>query len=186
VLEMLVDPFGRRLVAGQSPVARQGRVRFLVEVCDPSEADACAYKINGIKVSDFYTPHFMDPETSNAVRYSYTGAISAPRQVLRGGYLSWYDSATGKWWQRTFFGAKPADKQISKLKVVNGNLRAALDRLTELHRAIAMKRPTARAGIATTQGMASRMSALHVPVPSFPAHAKALRAAIKAVTSKGP
>src|SRR5258705_7113914 len=38
VLEMLVDPFGRRLVAGTSPVRGEGRLRFLVEVCDPSEA----------------------------------------------------------------------------------------------------------------------------------------------------
>ena len=185
VLEMLVDPFGRRLVAGQSPAAKQGRVRFLVEVCDPSEADAYAYKVNGIKVSDFYTPHFMDPGTSPGVRYSYTGAITAPRQVLRGGYLSWYDSASGKWWQRTYFGAKPADRQISKLKVVNGNLRSALDRLTEPERARAMKRPSGSAGVAATQGMAMRMSALHVPVPSFPERAKSLRAAIRAVTRKG-
>src|SRR5437867_517493 len=32
-LEMLADPFGRRLIAGQSPHPKQGRVSFLVEVC---------------------------------------------------------------------------------------------------------------------------------------------------------
>src|SRR6476620_2401805 len=37
VLEMLADPFGNRLVAGKSLKAGQGRVEFLVEVCDPSE-----------------------------------------------------------------------------------------------------------------------------------------------------
>jgi hypothetical protein len=35
MLEMLADPFGNRLVPGQSPKSRQGRVEFLVEVCDP-------------------------------------------------------------------------------------------------------------------------------------------------------
>jgi hypothetical protein len=37
-LEMLIDPFGNRLVAGDSPKSDQGRVSFLVEVCDPSPA----------------------------------------------------------------------------------------------------------------------------------------------------
>ena len=37
VLEMLADPFGNRLVAAQSVKPGQGRVRYLVEVCDPSE-----------------------------------------------------------------------------------------------------------------------------------------------------
>ena len=36
--EMLVDPFGNRLVAGQSLIPEQGRGNSLVEVCDPSEA----------------------------------------------------------------------------------------------------------------------------------------------------
>jgi hypothetical protein len=36
-LEMLADPFGNRLVAGRSPKPGQGRVNFLVEVCDPCE-----------------------------------------------------------------------------------------------------------------------------------------------------
>ena len=37
VLEMLADPFGRRVVAGPSIKPKQGRVQYLVEVCDPSE-----------------------------------------------------------------------------------------------------------------------------------------------------
>jgi hypothetical protein len=60
-LEMLADPFGNRLVAGKSPKRAQGRVNFLVEVCDPSEDQQFAYTVNGVTVSDFYTPHFFDP-----------------------------------------------------------------------------------------------------------------------------
>src|ERR1700681_4300216 len=52
-LEMLVDPFGNRLVEGDSPKGDQGRVNFLVEVCDPCEASNFAYSANGILVSDF-------------------------------------------------------------------------------------------------------------------------------------
>src|SRR5262245_35757757 len=35
ILEMLADPSGDRIIAGQSPEEQQGRVNFLVEVCDP-------------------------------------------------------------------------------------------------------------------------------------------------------
>jgi hypothetical protein len=45
---MLVDPSGNRLVAGDSPKTDQGRVSFLVEVCDPSEAADFAYSANGV------------------------------------------------------------------------------------------------------------------------------------------
>jgi hypothetical protein len=55
LLEMLADPWGRRLWAAQEPVAAGiGRVRFLVEVCDPVERGS--YPIMGIGVSDFVLP----------------------------------------------------------------------------------------------------------------------------------
>src|SRR6266513_3972280 len=88
-LEMLADPFGNRLVAGGSPKRSQGRVNFLVVVCDPSEDQQFAYTVNGVTVSDFYTPHFFDPVSESSVRYSYTGAAQRPRSLLRSGYLSW-------------------------------------------------------------------------------------------------
>src|SRR5712692_9387867 len=102
-LEMLVDPSGDRQVTGDSPKRRQGRVSFLVEVCDPCEAADFAYTVNGVLMSDFYTPHYFDPVAVSGVRYSYTGVITAPRQVLRGGYLSWADPVSGHWWQETWF-----------------------------------------------------------------------------------
>ena len=46
VIEMLVDPFGNRLVASQSIKPDQGRVNYLVEACDPSEGDQFGYSIN--------------------------------------------------------------------------------------------------------------------------------------------
>ncbi|HEY2138731.1 MAG TPA: hypothetical protein VGH00_01525, partial [Chthoniobacterales bacterium] len=86
-MEMLADPFGNRLIAGPSIMKGQGRVSYLVEVCDPSEASAFAYTVNDILVSDFYTPSYFDPVKAAGVRYSFTGAITGPRQVLKGGYL---------------------------------------------------------------------------------------------------
>jgi hypothetical protein len=99
MIEMLVDPFGSRFVPGDSPMPDQGRVNFLVEACDPSEAAEFGYTVNNLLVSDFYTPQYFDPVQSTAVRYSFTGAITEPRQVLQGGYLSWQDPVSKHFFQ---------------------------------------------------------------------------------------
>src|SRR5262249_36821379 len=56
VLEMLVDPQGTLTRAGNSPKSGQGRVEYLIEVCDPCQASRFAYSVNSVMVSDFYTP----------------------------------------------------------------------------------------------------------------------------------
>lgn len=130
VFEMLVDPFGNRFVASQSIKPGQGRVNYLVEVCDPSQDAAFSYTINGIRVSDFYTPHYFDPVSSPSVRYSFTGAIKAPRQVLRGGYLSWMVPETSDWHQAIFFGPKLSFRFIGKLTRNGRSLREMIDTIT--------------------------------------------------------
>ena len=89
-LEMLADPFGSRMRAGPSPRPDQGRVNFLMDVCDPCESPTFAYGVNGVAVSDFYTPQYFDPVVVPGGRYSFTGAIEQPLQVLRDGYLTWF------------------------------------------------------------------------------------------------
>ena len=129
-LEMLADPFGNRLVAGKSPKRGQGRVNFLVEVCDPCEDQQFAYTVNGVTVSDFYTPHFFDPVSESSVRYSYTGAVKGPRTILQGGYLSWGVLETNEWFQMIWFDtAKPVWRSLGVLSGT-GSLRATIDRLT--------------------------------------------------------
>lgn len=131
-VEMLVDPYGNRLTAGPSIKPDQGRVEYLVEVCDPSEAWEFGYTVNGVRVSDFYAPQYFDPVNATGVRYSFTGAIGAPREVLRGGYLSWHDPLTNHWWQQVYFGAT---KQFRDLGVFAGhaeNPRATIDMRTPL------------------------------------------------------
>jgi len=131
-LEMLADPFGNRLVAGKSPKSHQGRVNFIVEVCDPSEDQEFAYTVNGVTVSDFYTPDFFDPVTAPGVRYSYTGAVKRPRSILRGGYLSWVVPQSNEWFQMVWFNtAKPVYRNLGVLSgKMKGSLRATIDRLT--------------------------------------------------------
>ena len=89
VLEMLADPSGNHLIAGPHPTRQELRVKYLIEVCDPCQSHW--YPVNGVPVSDFYTPRYFDPVEVPAVRYSFTGSIHAPRQILEGGYLTFVD-----------------------------------------------------------------------------------------------
>jgi hypothetical protein len=146
-LEMLADPFGRRLKSGNllDQAVKLGlktrRVRYLVEVCDPSEAGRFSYQINGITVSDFYTPNFFDPVKVSGRQYSLTGAIESPRTVLDGGYISWHDPASRHWMQLRMFpdetsNAVPhvidlnTETVFEKLRAAGHNLRSAIDRVT--------------------------------------------------------
>lgn len=133
LLEMLADPFGNRMVPGTSPKPGQGRVEFLVEVCDPSEADEFGYTVNGILVSDFYTPHYFDPIKAPGVRYSFTGAVTAPRTIRKGGYLSWRHAPSKHWWQQRWFsGAKPVFGDLGIFDASSGgSLRSWIDGQTE-------------------------------------------------------
>jgi hypothetical protein len=133
LLEMLADPFGNRVVPGQSPKPDQGRVEFLVEVCDPSEADEFGYTVNDILVSDFYTKHFFDPVKADGVRYSFTGAIKEPRTILKGGYISWHEPVSDHWWQRIWFGARPAFRDLGVFDAAKAgmSLRSWIDGQTD-------------------------------------------------------
>jgi hypothetical protein len=76
VLEMIADPFGNRLIAAAHPQ-------------DPRQA--VWYPVNGVPVSDFYLPRYFDPVGVPGMRYSFSGQIEHPLQILEGGYLTWID-----------------------------------------------------------------------------------------------
>jgi hypothetical protein len=165
-LEMLADPFGRRLRAGNmlEQAVELGleasRVRYLVEVCDPSESGQFSYQVNGILVSDFYTPHFFDPVRATGIRYSFTGAIDAPRKVLDGGYISWREPTSRHWFQLRMFADEfssniphvldlSAKTVFEKLRGTQ-SLRSAIDRVTKV--------PKYRDGLRGAGLMAARAS----------------------------
>ncbi len=131
MLEMLGDPFGKRVIPCRSPKRDQGRVEFLVEMCDPCEADEFAYTVNDILVSDFITPNFYDPRRSDGVRYSFTGAIPGPREILRGGYISWHEPISDHWWQQLWFGARKEYRDLGVFDAKAGSLRAWIDAQTD-------------------------------------------------------
>jgi hypothetical protein len=112
-LEMLGDPLGKRIKNAPSIKPGQGQAEYLVEVCDPSEANQFAYSINGVTVSDFYFPNFFDAQAKPNTSYSQTGAITKPRSILQGGYISWRDPVSDHWWQQTWFnGSSPSFRDL--------------------------------------------------------------------------
>ena len=146
-LEMLVDPSGNR--ARANPILEQAKalgyperqVQYVVEACDPVEDGQFGYQINGVLVSDFFTPQFYDPTMTSGVRYDFTGAVTGPRAVLANGYISWLDSVTDTVMQLRNF-VNPAtgrvEPQIINLSeqaefqqiVRQEALRPAIDRVT--------------------------------------------------------
>ena len=129
ILEMLADPGGDRLIAGQSPHPEQGRVQFLVEVCDPCADDAYHYTVNNVPVSCFYTKRYFDPVTAPGVQYSFTEDINEPRKVLPGGYLTWLEPETNTWWQQWHFDGANKFFVIDPDVAAYGSLRSAVDQI---------------------------------------------------------
>lgn len=149
--EMLADPGGNRFVPGQSPKPDQGRVNILLEVCDPSEAAEFGYTVNDVLVADFYTPRFLDPVAADGVRYSFTGAIKKPRDILPGGYISWVDPVSNRLWQEKWFGS---EREFSEGPEIDGSarsLREQVDGFTphpQLSRGLDSTDPTLQAAVA--------------------------------------
>jgi hypothetical protein len=141
-IEMVIDPWGNRTVPGGSPMSEagmlvdgrdQGLVEILVEICDPSGDARWGYTVNGYLMSDFCTPNYYDPIPAPGVRYSFTGALTRPRQVLEGGYLSWRDPTTGDWWQGER-STRPelTFRRIGTLDEDNRPIREQIDRYTPM------------------------------------------------------
>lgn len=170
VLEMLADPFGERMIAGQAPKEAKGqsRVEYLVEVCDPSEGEKFGYTVNDILLADFYTPNYFDPIASPGVRYSFTGAIKKPRQILRGGYISWHNLVDDHWYQLTWFsGSKPSVRDIGVFDASTKSAREMIDERTVTPRMARPFKPV-KSVIAsktgTTASSASRATTLEAEI----------------------
>jgi hypothetical protein len=102
ILEMLIDPSGNDLVTataikldGSTQSDADGVVQYLLEICDPCEHPDCAYLVDGVVVSDFCTPEFYGSDYVPGARYTFSGSIDAPRRVLKGGYISWWNAEKG-------------------------------------------------------------------------------------------
>lgn len=186
VLEMLVDPQGTLTRAGNSLKSGQGRVEYLIEVCDPCQASKFAYSVNSVMVSDFYTPQYFDPLKSRGVRYSFSGQLRGPREVLDGGYLSWFDPQTRHLFQLEVDGRKKTIADRGEIPFAFASLRAFSDRVSAGRRDSVIKGGS-RAGLRlnaesdfrkTTRVEKPKLTAIdHAQV----AHADNLRAQLKRI-----
>jgi hypothetical protein len=119
IAEMLVDANGLRTVAGPSPLDQTKTVQYFVEVCDACEHET--YNINGVEVADFVLPGYYDHDGDHlrARGYSFTGAVSNPRQVLNGGYVTWREPFPGDTVSQAFgltSGISPKATQLAGAK----------------------------------------------------------------------
>jgi hypothetical protein len=92
LLEMLADPYLSRATQDHT-----GKF-WAMEVCDACENDQ--YKIDGVDVSDFVTPHYFEPPTKRAKtdKLDYLNLIKTPYEVRPGGYMQYFDPTQG--WQQ--------------------------------------------------------------------------------------
>lgn len=80
------------------------------EACDPVEADAYGYRINGVLVSDFITPAWFDLGATGP--YDWTRHIRRPRQLLPGGYIA--VQRRGQWGQQIH--RQPSPDGVSRVE----------------------------------------------------------------------
>jgi hypothetical protein len=142
ILEMLVDPWGNQMIAARHPTNPNRRVKYLVEVCDPCQG--IWYAVNGVPLADFYTPRYFDPVNLDGVRYSFTGAVTAPREVLAGGYVTFLDPRDSVLYQKHAGPGEPvallgppelAQSSLPLRMLVDGNPRTPRVELSTLRAA---------------------------------------------------
>lgn len=164
VLELVADKYGNHLVAAAHPHRPGVRVNYLLEVCDPCQGTW--YPVNGMPMADFYTPRYFDPVRADGVRYSYTGEIEAPLQILEGGYISWIDPEDSGLYQLAGGETEPVlISGVGELALSSAPLRTVVDadpRTPQITTESLHIARTARASSLTYQGVreASQAAAL--------------------------
>ncbi|WP_230330094.1 hypothetical protein [Nocardia aurantiaca] len=99
LLEMLGDP-DINLAAYVFTSASAGRI-YAYEVADPCEADQYAYQIDGVLVSDFVFPSWFENfRKAGSTQFDYGNHITAPFQLLPGGYIGVFDLSSGSGWHQ--------------------------------------------------------------------------------------
>jgi len=104
LLEMLADPYIDTAVQ----VAQD--TFYSLEVCDPCEADAYSYTLNGVAVSDFVTPTWF---SGGSAPYDHGHAITRPHELLSGGYIGRWTPSTG-WTQRVQDATAPKSPRLQR------------------------------------------------------------------------
>jgi hypothetical protein len=108
LLEMLADPNINLTVLVQSSDTA-GRL-YAYEICDACEADANAYKIGNVLVSDFVYPSWFEGfRAEGSTQFSQSDKIKAPFQLLAGGYIGVFDVNSGSGWHQVTQEKRPTN-----------------------------------------------------------------------------
>jgi hypothetical protein len=97
LLEMLADPW-----INDTVMSADNTTLYAKENCDACEDDQFGYAIDGITVSDFVYPSwFQGWRAAHSVAFDHQHKITAPFQLLSGGYIGYMTVSGGGWQQRT-------------------------------------------------------------------------------------
>jgi hypothetical protein len=98
LLEMLGDPDINLVATVESGTSMR---LYSYEVCDACEDDSFGYPIDGVSVSDFvYPPWFESFRTQGSTQFDKQNKITSPFQLLKGGYIGYFDVSSGTGWQQ--------------------------------------------------------------------------------------
>ena len=112
LLEMLGDPDINLTTFVQS--SNTAGILYAYEVADACEADNFGYKIDGVLVSDFVFPSWFEEFRKAGTQFDYGNHIKKPFQLLPGGYISYFDVATGGGWQQKTAEKGPGYKYAAR------------------------------------------------------------------------
>jgi hypothetical protein len=105
--EMLGDPDIVRCVFIESS-ATNGTL-YAYETSDAVEADDLGYDIDSVRMSDFVTPEWFDPNHyATPAGYSFRKSVDAPLTLAPGGYIGFYRVGRGGGWQQKTASAAPS------------------------------------------------------------------------------
>ena len=105
--EILRDPF-INIACEVDNTAGVPTTFYSAEVSDACEDDQYGYLINGQLMSDFVYPNWFMPGMS--APYDHMGHVTAPFQLLSGGYISVLDVTTQNGWQQLDAQAAPGER----------------------------------------------------------------------------
>lgn len=131
-LELIGDPLTNLLVQGPSPKDASKTVFHMFEMCDAVQAES--YLIDGIAVSNFVLPSYFTVGDQTGKRNDFLGTQNKGKTlssfgINAGGYINYFDLATGKWEQyfaKTDVVAKKRLDIKKKLKTGRRARRAAV------------------------------------------------------------
>ena len=149
---MLVDPAGNRLQTSTAIAITDnnigdstGQFEYLVEACDPCEADPYTYQIGHLGVG-FSDPAFLRPQPRSGCAIQLYRCDPKPRQILPGGYISWIDPETNEV-QQILWVDPSQPPQLKNLGSANGakSLRGFVEKHTHHLARKRRAQPTAEA-----------------------------------------